>query len=129
MSVWSQGTTAVPSESPMRRADMASSSVTLTPSFSALRISYFALSRCVARCLCFVIFIAPSCFSSVIVLCPVLFCASLICFLLLYCSLSHTALYCSVVLSSIKQGEHVIVLTTQSLCTTAPEALSQQRIL
>lgn len=47
----------------------------------------------------------------------------------LFSSLSRTALYCSVVLSSIKQGEHVIVLTTHPLCATAPEALSQQRIL
>lgn len=47
----------------------------------------------------------------------------------LFSSLSHTAFYCFVVLSSIKQGEHVIVLTTHPLCATAPEALSQQRIL
>lgn len=41
----------------------------------------------------------------------VLFCTPLICFLLLCCAPSHTALSCSVVLSSIKQREHVIVLT------------------
>lgn len=98
--VWSQGGKEVPPESPMRLADMAGRSVTLTPSFSALRISCFPFSRCVTRCLCFVIFSAPSCFSSGIVPCPVLFCTSLICFRLLYC-----ALYCSVVLSSIKQGD------------------------
>lgn len=125
--VWSQGGVEVPSESPMRQADMAISNVTLTPSISALHISYFPFSRCVVRCLSFVIFSAPSCFSSGIVLYPVLFCTSVICFFfVLHWAFSHTALYGPVVLSSIKQGEHVIVLTTHPLCMTAPQALSAE---
>lgn len=71
LSVWSQGGKEVPSESPMRQADMASSSVTLTPSFSALHISCFPLSHCFVHCIHFVIFSAPSCF--LLVLCVVLF--------------------------------------------------------
>lgn len=76
VSVWSQGGK-VPSESPMRQADMASSSVTLTPSFSALRISCFRFSRRVAA-------LPPLCnlFSSLLffllVLCCVLFYSALL---------------------------------------------------
>lgn len=71
VSVWSQGgKKEVPFESPMRQADMASSSVTLTPSFSALHLPRFPLlSMCC--CLRFVIFSSPSCF--LLVWCCVLF--------------------------------------------------------
>lgn len=70
----------------------------------------FSFSRRAARSLGCAIYSAPSCF--LLVLCVVLFYFALLwsASLLGLCS-SHTALYCSVVLSSIKQREHVIVLT------------------
>lgn len=119
VSVWSQ--VEVPFESPIRQADMASSSVTLTHSFSALYTSSYLLCalprlwNLFSSLLFFLWFCAVSCL--------------ILHFSDLFSSLSHTAFYCFVVLSSIKQGEHVIVLTTHPLCATAPEALSQQRIL
>lgn len=121
------------SESPMtsRHGQQQCDIDTFLLSIMDLLPSLLSQCRCVPPHLLFIyaIFSPPCCFSFGIVLCPVLFCTSLLYFPVLYCTLSHTALYCSVVLSSIKQGEHAIVLTTHSLCTTVPEALSQKSIL
>lgn len=108
VSGWSPGVKEVPSESPMRQSDMASSSVTPTPSSSPHISHFFFLSPCCAQPLpsiqlplVFFWYCASSCF--------ILHSSDLLSLLGL-CS-SHTAFHCSVVLSSIKQREHVIVLT------------------
>lgn len=122
VSVWSEGGSEVPPESPMRRAASASSSVTLTPHLFRFALCFFV------SCLSFVIFSAPVFVLCCVVSCFILYFSDLF-FFLLYSALSLTALYGSVVLSSIKQEERVALLTTHSLYMTAPEAFSQQRIL
>lgn len=73
-SVWSEGGKEVPPESPMRQADMAGSSGTMTPSFSPLPFPLFSLLLlfCALPPLCTFFFSAPAVF----------FCTSLICFIL-----------------------------------------------
>lgn len=129
LSVWSLGGKEVSLESAMRWADMADSSVTLTLSFPALRVSCSPPHSAQLAVSALNVLLLPLVFLLVLCLCPVFNLTSLILFHLLYDALFHAALYCSVLFSSIKQEEHAIVLTTHPPCTTAPEAFSLRRIL
>lgn len=97
VSGWSPGVKEVPCESPMRQSDMASSSVTPTPSSSPHISHFFFLSPCCAQPrLCYLF--SSLLFSFGIVCRPVLFCTPLICFLFLGCArlilLFTVLLYC-----------------------------------
>lgn len=108
-------------ESLIRQVNMTGSTVTLTPSFSVNTY----VSPCFSPSLALSFADPPpsvfSCYCGVSLF--ILFFSDLFFSLLTLGSVSHRSFYHSVVLSSIKQGEHVIVLTTHSLCTTVPEAL------
>ena len=92
--IWPQGGREVPSGSPVTQADMSSSSLTLTPSFTYLLLSLLSLFCALPQ----LWHLSSSLlFSSCIVLCPVLFCSDLFflsCTVLCLILLFTVLLYC-----------------------------------